>query len=610
MPRFLHGFLHVFITNPISVRLVSTGSKRKRHLFVRSGYLAAITLTLLVSLLGLQDMSLREMARSGARAFEFVGYLQLGMICLLAPVFMAGAIAQEANPRTWDILLTTPLNALQIVLGNLLGRLFFIVAMLLSSLPLFAVTQYFGGVPSRSIFLSYLIASSSALLVGAIAITLSVSRQAGRRAVFLFYTTVVVYMAVTFSVDRAIGGGGLTTVLTPLNPFLAQQVLLDAENYHPYPASELIGHGWLYRAWMGSPVATFNWLCGIISLLLVLWSTTFLRIIGTKQGSTPWYRRLIRLGTRRARRDGAREVWKNPIAWREAAGKRNTMGAIVGRWGFAILGIGVALGVILTYHFSQWMSFDALRQTAMTVVSTEIGIIALTAINISATAISREREDGSLDILLTTPITPPSYISGKLRGIVSFLIPMMAVPIATVALLAGYALLGGLGVSKGVSESVAVGAGRVEVPIVLAEGALFLPLILVPFVAFCVMVGLNWSLKSKGTIGSVIAAVGVIAAVLSVVSLCAFQMGSKLDMVGPFFTGFSPVTTTLAIFYPEEAMREAMAQSVGSARMALAIGSVSGAIGYALVVAAIHRAMLGPEGRSFDRTVRKLAGTS
>jgi hypothetical protein len=95
-------------------------------------------------------------------------------------------------------------------------------------------------------------------------------------------------------------------------------------------------------------------------------------------------------------------VWKNPIAWREASGKRNTLGAIVGRWGFAAVGLTIGVGMILVYHFSKSMTFDALRQTAMTVVSTEIAIIALTAINISATAISREREDGSLDILLTT----------------------------------------------------------------------------------------------------------------------------------------------------------------------------------------------------------------
>jgi ABC-type Na+ efflux pump permease subunit len=119
---------------------------------------------------------------------------------------MAGAIAQEASPRTWEVLLSTPLSALQIVLGNLLGRLFFILGLLFASLPLFALTQYFGGVPGRSILASYLVAACAATLVGTIAIALSVSRMVGKRAVFAFYVAVVSYLAITFGIDRALTG--------------------------------------------------------------------------------------------------------------------------------------------------------------------------------------------------------------------------------------------------------------------------------------------------------------------------------------------------------------------------------------------------------------------
>src|SRR5262245_20458678 len=156
-------------------------------------------------------MSYRDLAEKGASSFEYVAYLQIGLICILAPVFMAGAIAQEANPRTWEVLLTTPLGALEIVLGNLIGRLFFILALLFSSLPLFAITQYFGGVPGGSIFASYAIDGSAALLVGSIAIALSVSRLVGKRAVFAFYVCVVSYLAVTIGIDywlRFVAGRG------------------------------------------------------------------------------------------------------------------------------------------------------------------------------------------------------------------------------------------------------------------------------------------------------------------------------------------------------------------------------------------------------------------
>ena len=237
MPRFLNWLLRLGPTNPICMRLVWGGSRRSRHLWVRSGYLAVMIIVLVLNLLTSGagsggGASLQDLASAGAQSFATTSYLQLILICFLTPIFMAGAIAQEANPRTWDILLTTPLSSLQIVLGNLFGRLFFVVALLVSTLPLFAVTQFFGGVPGQSIFLSYAIAAATALLVGAVAITLSVSRQAGRRAVFLFYITVVLYVGITWSIDRSlrVGGGGLITWMTALNPILALESLLNSQN--------------------------------------------------------------------------------------------------------------------------------------------------------------------------------------------------------------------------------------------------------------------------------------------------------------------------------------------------------------------------------------------
>ncbi|MCA9296315.1 MAG: hypothetical protein KC983_07350, partial [Phycisphaerales bacterium] len=125
MPAILNWFLRLVVTNPIVMRLVQGGSKRARHLYIRSGYLALMIVVLLFVLLNAtsqSSLSMRELAAAGANMFSQVSYLQVALICLLTPIFMAGAIAQEANPRTWDIMLTTPLNALQIVLGNLFGR--------------------------------------------------------------------------------------------------------------------------------------------------------------------------------------------------------------------------------------------------------------------------------------------------------------------------------------------------------------------------------------------------------------------------------------------------------------------------------------------------------
>jgi ABC-type transport system involved in multi-copper enzyme maturation permease subunit len=173
MPVILRWILRLGPSNPIAVRLVQNGSRRVRHMYIRSAYLAVLIITLLWLLIvgtSSSALSYRELAAAAAESFVVIAYLQVFLICILAPVFMGGAIAQEASPRTWEVLLTTPMSAPQIVLGNLFGRLFFVLALLLASLPLFALTQYFGGVPGTAIFKSYAIAACAALVVGAIAI--------------------------------------------------------------------------------------------------------------------------------------------------------------------------------------------------------------------------------------------------------------------------------------------------------------------------------------------------------------------------------------------------------------------------------------------------------
>ena len=143
MPVFLRWLLRLGPLNPIAARLVLNAGRRSKHLYVRAAYLGVLVLVLLWALVfntPQGQVSYRELAAAGAGSFVWIAYLQIALICILAPVFMAGAIAQEASPRTWEILLTTPMGRAEIVFGQLFGRLFFILALLVASLPLFALT--------------------------------------------------------------------------------------------------------------------------------------------------------------------------------------------------------------------------------------------------------------------------------------------------------------------------------------------------------------------------------------------------------------------------------------------------------------------------------------
>jgi ABC-type transport system involved in multi-copper enzyme maturation permease subunit len=606
MPAILRWILRLGPINPIAVRLVQGGSRRSRHNYIRIAYLSILFIVLGILIVP-QTGQLRyqTLAMNGARAFEIVAYLQVALICILSPVFMAGAIAQESNPRTWEVLMTTPLSAAQMVLGQLLGRLFFIIALLLASLPFFAITQYFGGVPGRSIFLSYAVAGSAALVVGAIAIALAVNRLAGRRAVFAFYVGVVTYLALTIAVDTALGAGRVTWV-TPLNPFLSLRALLNPAG-HPRPDTiELAQMPALQRFWIGSPVASWCLLSVGLSLLLIAVSTLTVRTLGSTTEGAPWYRRLFGLGAKGSQTRPPRPVGMNSIAWREATARQATLPKLLLRWAFVAAGALWGLGLIAYYH-GGGIDHSAFRYALLVTVATELIVIVLVAINTSATAISREREDGTLDLLLTTPITPKAYLGGKLRGLVMYLVPLLAVPVGTVAAAGLYALFDGLGRVGGITAKDLIGVNTIELPVILPEAAVIIPLVSIPFTAFCVMVGLQWSLKSRGTIGSVVSTVAAVGIVAGIVGLCAWQSGMNLPVIGPALSAATPVTALLSTIDTAHAFADQRltdAADLKVARSFLAAGALLAAVLYSLIVLGIRTTMV----KTFDRETRRLAG--
>lgn len=624
MPVFLRWLLRLGPINPIAVRIVQGGSRRKRHLYIRSIYLGALIVTLLYLLLvqaGPGNLDYRKLAGAASASFQYVAYLQIGLICLIAPVFMAGAIAQEANPRTWDIMLTTPLSAGEIVLGNLFGRLFFILALLLSSLPLFALTQYFGGVPGSSIFASYAIAACAALLVGAMAIALSVSRLVGKRAVFAFYVCVVSAIALTWAIDTIFGSGRVSW-MTAVNPFLALKALLDPTGYPRAAPGSQVG----LAAWfLERPVTTWCLLSAGVSAVLMAASTVTVRIggiaglggIGGREGGgggkAPWYRRLFGLSARGAEHRAPRNVWHNPIAWREASARNATLGRMAARWLFIALGGLFGVGLVVYFAMGR-MDALAFRTALLYTVLGELAVLTLVALNMSATAVAREREDGTLDLLLTTPITAAAYLNGKVQGMVAYLLPLLAVPIGTLliaGLYVGLVMAGLLKHATGVivpytPPTTGGTAVTLNMPAVLPEAGLLAAAVTVPFIAACCMVGLNWSLKSKGSIGSVVATVGVVIVVAGIVGLCASRGGSDLPLVGPAISALSPATLVFAVVEPEVAMNATVnsPNGLGVSRIGLVIGCVLSA-GIAMgVVYALRSSMV----HNFDMTVRRLAG--
>ncbi len=610
--------------NPMVVRIVQGGSRRLRHFWVRTGYLGVLSAVVVIGLLfggGVGgEISLNELAKAGSTVFIMVSWGQVILICLLAPLFMAGAIAQERSGETYNILLTTPLTNLQIVLGSLIGRLFFVLALLFSGLPLFSVLLIFGGVPIRSVFVAFAVAALVAVSVGSVAVTLSVMRAGGRKAVFVFVISIAAYLVAGYAVDvtllrqfAPVPGG--TTWLTPLHPLLVLQASISTATYRPPSPEQLGGYAAPLRFYLSRPFAAFSVLSGLLSVVLVLWSALVLRQIGAGESRwRGWVRNLFRVagvgGVERRR--PPREVWANPVAWREAHTRGNGAGGVLARWAFLGLGLGLAAVLLLLYHLDMLPSLGgpgsgaagAFHTALLTLLLVELAVIVMVAIYMSAGSVSREREDGTLDLMLTTPITPRFYIWGKLRGLVSFLGLMLATPVLTLVMVAAYTLIGVLRDWPQAMPTFYVGASQVSAPLLLIETPVLLVLMLVPFVALCVMVGMNWSLRAKGVLSAVVPAVSIVGAIALVTGFCGMSAAENIPLIGPVINAFSPATNLFMLVNPWEHV-DGFAPNAVFGRVSLVVAAVIACGGYSLIVYGMLLGMV----RGFDHTVRRLSGT-
>lgn len=623
--------------NPQVVRIVQGASRRNQHALVRLSYLLVLMGIVFIGFVGGGGFTgsgdLRELAQAGAQIFRVIAMGQVILVCLIAPIFMAGAIASEQSGKTYAILLTTPLSNLQIVLGSLIGRLFFILALLFSGLPLFAVMLIFGGVPVSSIFIAFAVAALTAVFVGAVAVVLSVMRAGGRKAVFAFVVTIAAYLIVVGALDfmllRNLGSTpGQTTVLTAVHPLLVLDASINRANYSPPGSEQLAAYPGIVRFYLGQPFAAFATITASSSLLMVLFCSLWVRRIGTGDSKLLlWLKKKLKvtgLKTRQPRQLGT----GNPIAWREANTRGRLLGGIVARYGFLAIGL-VAMGILLYYyHFDPfWQSGKNASVGGNTVGTTppmwfrkaltalliaEVAVITLVALYMAAGSVSKEREDGTLDIMLTTPITPRYYIWGKLRGLVRFLSLMIALPVLSLAIVALYTVIGNIArwpqttvLQQDVSSYYGSASGTTTpTPLLYLETPLLLLVMLLPFIAVCVAIGMYSSLRAKGVLGAIVPSVAIVGGGALVFAFCGLTAANKIPLIGPVLNAFSPATNLIMLVDPHTWVSDFGEEPI-IGRGSLGFAALIAATGYATIVWAFITTMV----KGFDHTVRKLSGT-
>ncbi|HEY6570406.1 MAG TPA: ABC transporter permease subunit [Candidatus Limnocylindrales bacterium] len=122
---------------------------------------------------GFNGNSVSASAEIGRQLFSALIMLLTLIVLVLAPASTAGAISLEREKQTLDLLTTTPISSLAIILGKLLSALSWVFLLLLASIPVTALVFTFGGVGPEDLVRAYVILFATAIAFGSMGLFVS-----------------------------------------------------------------------------------------------------------------------------------------------------------------------------------------------------------------------------------------------------------------------------------------------------------------------------------------------------------------------------------------------------------------------------------------------------
>lgn len=119
------------------------------------------------------------------------------LVLMVAPALTSGAISSERERQTLELLVTTPISTLGMLIAKLIGSLAYVFLLILASVPLMSLVFAFGGVSPEDVVRAYLMVLAVAFGVGAIGLFLSA--LVGRTQVATVVSYIVVFVLIVGS---------------------------------------------------------------------------------------------------------------------------------------------------------------------------------------------------------------------------------------------------------------------------------------------------------------------------------------------------------------------------------------------------------------------------
>jgi len=434
--NFVAHFLSLsWLTGPIFDKELRVSSRRRRNYVLRFAYLALLTTFLVLVWLeevqysGSSVYQISRMARAGQTIIMFIVWFQFCATQVVAVVMLSTSISDEIYNRTLGLLMTTPINSFQIVMGKLFSKLLQLILLLAISLPLLAIVRVFGGVPWDYIISSLCITLTAVIFVGSLSLFFSIfSRKAYVVIIVTILTLAVVFLLLPFLAS-------MLRYTTDLRTVIPQKIFMTVI-FQPNPYVVMFFNTEaMMSPRMGGGMMFFSWPlhCGIMlaaSAVILSISVSMVRKVALRQatGQLDIFTR-----KRRSRKNAAqtrshqqdftakpRRVKGPPVIWKELRLP------LLGRRKIAtLIGIFVCLALLL---ITYWLCLEERilddEETHIIYAIIFMGLGMLFTIVLPATSITSEKESRSWPLLLATTIDDRQILFGKFIGILRRCLPI------------------------------------------------------------------------------------------------------------------------------------------------------------------------------------------
>ncbi len=330
------------------------------------------------------------LAAIGEAFFLALSGTQLVLVLLAAPAYLAGSVCLDKARGSLAHVLVTDLSAAEIILGKLGARGLPVLGLLLAGVPVVALATLLGGIEPEAVIASFSVSVAVALVSCAMALCLSVWGDRPHEVLLATYLAEGIWLLalpVWHWLGMAWSVGPPPAWLEISNPF----ALAFAAYAGPTRASL-------------EEYATFFGICAALSAVFTLCAALTLRRAVQRGGGhrVPRWRwpRLLSFGLATPALDF------NPVLWREWRRRLPSLWLRAVWAVYAVLSVGASLIALAagSRRGGETAAFVNAFQFSVGLL-----LVAVTAV----ASLFEERVNGSLDVLLVTPLPTASIVRGK-----------------------------------------------------------------------------------------------------------------------------------------------------------------------------------------------------